>query len=126
MKRLLGAILCVIALVPFAFGATLNRTIQETPKQEQKPQQDKKAYDIYVGQYDVQQQFVLTVTNEDGKLMGQPTGDVKAEFKAEEMSDTFYSSAVEAHLKFARNDKNEITGVVITIGGKDFWAKKVK
>jgi hypothetical protein len=123
MKRLLGAILCVIALVPFAFGATVNRNLQEKPAQEQT---DKKAYDIYVGQYDVQQKFVLTVTNEDGKLMGQPTGDVKAEFKAEETPDTFFSSAVDAHLKFARSDKNEITGVVVTINGKDFWAKKIK
>lgn len=123
MKRLLVAILCVIALVPFASSATVHRNLQEKPAQEQA---DKKAYDIYVGQYEVAKEFVLNVTNEDGKLVGQPTGDTKAEFKAEETPDRFYSSAVEAHLKFARNDKNEVTGVVITIHGKDFWAKKIK
>jgi hypothetical protein len=80
----------------------------------------------YIGQYEVAKDFILTITNEDGKLMGQPTGDVKAEFKAEGTLDRFFSSTVDAHLKFARNDKDEVIGVVITINGKDFWAKKVK
>ncbi|HEY0405980.1 MAG TPA: DUF3471 domain-containing protein [Pyrinomonadaceae bacterium] len=123
MKRLLVALLCAIALAPFAYGSTFKRNLQEKPAQEAK---DKKAYDIYAGQYEVAKEFVLTVTNDDGKLMGQPTGDEKAEFKAEETPDRFFSSAVDAHLKFARNDKNEITGVVVTIGGKDYWARKIK
>jgi hypothetical protein len=123
MKRLLVAMLCVTALAPFAYSVTVNRQIQETPAQEQK---EKKNYDVYVGQYEVAKEFVLTMTNDNGKLMGQPTGDEKAEFKPEETPDRFFSSAVDAHLKFARNDKDEITGVVVTIGGKDYWAKKIK
>jgi hypothetical protein len=123
MKRLLVALLCAVALSPVAYSATTNRNLQEKPSQEEP---DKKAYDVYVGQYEVAKEFVLTITNDNGKLMGQPTGDEKAEFKAEEMADSFFSSAVDAHLKFARNDKNEITGVVVKIGGKDYWAKKIK
>jgi hypothetical protein len=123
MKRLLVAMLCVSALAPFAYSMTVvNRNLQEKPAQEEK---DKKIYDIYIGQYEVAKDFILTVTNESGKLMGQPTGDAKAEFKAEETPDRFFSATVDAHLKFARNDKDEVTGVVVTIGGKDYWARKI-
>jgi hypothetical protein len=126
MKRLLVATVCMSALAAFAYGANLNRNIQEKPAQEQKDQKDKKNYDVYVGQYEVAKDFVLTITNENGKLMGQPTGDAKAEFKAEETADTFFSSDVNARLKFAKNEKGEVTGVIVSLGGKDYWSKKVK
>jgi Domain of unknown function (DUF3471) len=123
MKRLLVAMLCVSALAPFAYGAALNQTLQEKPAQEQK---EKKNYDVYVGQYEVAKDFILTITNENGKLMGQPTGDTKVEFKPEETVETFFSAEVNARLKFATNDKNEVTGVLVSIGGRDYWAKKIK
>jgi hypothetical protein len=123
MKRLLVALLCISALSPLAYGMAVNRTIQETKPQEQK---EKVSYDVYVGQYEVAKDFILTITNENGKLMGQPTGDTKAEFKPEETAETFYSAEVNARLKFATNDKNEVSGVLVSIGGKDFWAKKIK
>jgi hypothetical protein len=123
MKRLLVAMLCVSALAPFANGAALNRTAQEKPAQEQK---EKKNYDVYVGQYEVAKDFILTITNENGKLMGQPTGETKAEFKPEETAETFFSSEVNARLKFATNAENQVTGVLVSIGGRDFWAKKIK
>jgi hypothetical protein len=123
MKRLLIALLCTSALAPLAYSTTVNKTIQEKPAQEQK---DKKPYDVYAGQYEVAKDFILTITNENGKLMGQPSGDEKVEFKPEATVETFFSKDVNARLKFATNDKNEVTGVLVTIGGKDYWAKKIK
>lgn len=123
MKRLLVALLCISTLSPLAYSVTAHRTRQEKPAPDQK---DKKSYDNYIGQYEVAKDFILTMTHENGKLMGQPTGDEKAEFKPEEGTERFFSSAVDAHLKFARNDKDEVTGVIVTIGGKDYWAKKIK
>jgi hypothetical protein len=120
---LLIALLCISALSPLAYGATFSSHTQETKPQEQK---EKKSYDVYVGQYEVAKDFILTITNEDGKLMVQPTGESKAEFKPEETVETFFSQEVNARLKFATNDKNEVTGVLVSIGGKDFWAKKIK
>ncbi len=126
MKRLLAAMLCIGASLTFAYGAVANRNAQEKPAQEQKDQKDKKNYDMYVGQYEVAKDFVLTITNEDGKLMGQPTGDSKAEFKAEDTADTFSSAEVGARLKFAKNEKGEVTGVIVSLGGKDYWSRKIK
>lgn len=125
MKRLFVAILCISALSAFAYGATLNRNAQETPSQQQ--QQDKKAYDVYAGQYEAAaKDFTLTITNEDGKLMGQRSGGAKSEFKAEETVDSFSSSEIKARLKFARNDKGEVTGAIVSMGGKDYWTRKIK
>ena len=123
MKRLLVAMLCVSALAPFAYGMTVNQQTQEKPAQEQK---EKNPYDHYAGQYEVAKDFILTITVENGKLMGQPTGDEKVEFKAEETAETFYSKEVNARLKFATNDKNEVNGVLVSLGGKNYWAKKIK
>ncbi len=123
MKRLLIALLCLSALSSFAYGTPLHQTIQEKPAPEQK---DKKNYDAYVGQYEVAKDFVLTITNEKDKLMGQPTNDEKVEFKPEAAAETFFSREVNARLKFVRNEKDEVVGVIVTLGGKDFPAKKIK
>lgn len=123
MKRLLIAMLCIGVLSPLAHGLTPNRKVQETAAQEQK---DKKNYDAYIGQYEVTKDFILTMTNENGKLMGQPTGDEKVEFKPEKEAERFFSATVDAHLRFVRNEKGEVIGVVVTLGGKDFQAKKIK
>lgn len=124
MKRLLVAMLCLSALSIFAGGANANRNTQEKPAQEQ--QKNKKNYDIYVGQYEAAKDFTLTITNEDGKLMGQRTGETIAEFKAEETADTFSSAEIKARLKFAKNEKGEVTGVIVSLRGKDYWSKKIK
>jgi hypothetical protein len=123
MKRLLIALLCLTALSSVAYGSPFNRTTQEKPAPEQK---DKKNYDPYVGQYEVAKDSVLTMANEGGKLTGQPTNDEKVEFKPEAAAETFFSRDVNARLKFVGNEKDEATGGIVTIGGKDFSSRKIK
>ncbi|HEY0547532.1 MAG TPA: DUF3471 domain-containing protein [Pyrinomonadaceae bacterium] len=138
MKRLFAIMLCIGALVAFANAQTDKPTPPAPDKSAQdKTAQDKTAqekpappgYDVYIGQYEVQPGFVLTVTNEKGKLMGQPTGDTKIEFKPEgTTADQFFSSQENVHLKFVRDEKGEaIVAVVVTFDGRDFPpAKKIK
>jgi hypothetical protein len=129
MKRLFVALLCMSVLAPLAYGVTVNRNVQEKPPQEKKAENEKKSYDVYIGEYEVAKDFILMVTTDNGKLMAQPTGDPKkAEFKPEgkEDEEKFFSSEVNAHLRFARTEKGEVNGVVVTIEGKDYWAKKIK
>lgn len=136
MKRLFAIMLCIGALAAFAHA----QTDKQTPSAPDKSAQDKTApdkaaqekpappsYDVYIGEYEVQPGFVLTITNEKGKLMGQPTGDTKIEFKPEEGADKFFSAQENVHLKFVRDEKGEaVIGVVVTLDGKDFPAKKIK
>jgi Domain of unknown function (DUF3471) len=81
--------------------------------------------DAYTGQYEVQPGFVLTVTNENGKLMGQPTGDEKIAFKHESGTE-FTSDADGPKLKFVINDDGQVTGVKIELEGQVHPAKKIK
>jgi len=127
MKRFFVAILCVGALLGVAYGQTDNKgqgTAPVNKAQEEKPAPP--SYDVYVGQYEVQPGFVLTITNEKGKLMGQPTGDSKIEFKPEAAADQFFSSQESVHLKFVRDEKGVVSGVVVKLDGKDYPAKKIK
>lgn len=123
MNRLLVAILCAVALVSFVHSVAADHNSYQQTSQEQK---DPKSYDAYVGQYEVNKDFILTITNEKGKLMGQPTGDEKVEFRAEKEPEQFFSSEVNARLKFVRNETNEVVGVIVTLDGKEFPAKKIK
>ena len=123
MKKLLVAILCAFALQTFAFGHSKAVERYRSAAQDQK---EAKPYDIYVGQYEVSPGFILTITNENNKLMGQPTGDEKAEFKPQTGPDEFYSSTVSARLKFAKDQAGAVIAVVVTIDGKDFYSKKIK
>ena len=123
MKRLLVVLMCAFALTYVGF---LQARGGVALAQEKKDQKEVTNYDIYIGQYEVSPGFMLTVTNENGKLMGQPTGDEKAEFKAEAGPDEFFSSTVGARLKFARDQAGVVNAVVVTIDGKDFYSKKIK
>jgi hypothetical protein len=123
MKRFFSVMLCALALATLGFGNAKAEVVYGSATQEQKSEIN---YDIYVGQYQVAEGFVLTVTNENGKLMGQPTGDEKAEFKPKSGADEFYSSTVNASLKFARDAAGVVTAVVVNIDGKDFYSKKIK
>lgn len=123
MKRLLVAILCALAFLGFGFGS------KNMAKGFALTSQDKteaKNLDIYVGQYEVKPGFVLTVTNENNKLMAQPTGDTKIEFKADAEADMFSSSQENVQLKFGRDEKGTVNSVTVTFDGNSFPAKKIK
>ncbi|MBV9209004.1 MAG: hypothetical protein JOZ52_00160 [Acidobacteria bacterium] len=130
MKRLFAVMLCTLALAAFAHAQT-GKQAQDKSAQD-KSAQEKTApprYDVYVGQYEMQPGVILTITNEKGMLMGQPTGDPKIEFKPEgDMADKFFSAQENVHLKFVRDEKGEaVVAVVVTFDGKDFPpAKKIK
>jgi hypothetical protein len=79
----------------------------------------------YIGEYEIQPGSVLIVTNEGGKLMAQPTGNEKIEFKHDSEL-TFSEDSVPAKLTFALNDQDQVSGVTIYLADKVFKAKKTK
>lgn len=121
MKRLFVAILCAFALLSFGHvNLTKGYALTSQDKTEATNLQ------IYAGQYEVKPGFVLTVTIENNKLMAQPTGDTKIEFKADAEADKFSSSQENVQLKFVRDEKAAIIGVTVTFDGNSFPAKKIK
>lgn len=78
----------------------------------------------YVGRYQIRPEFVITVTLEDGKLMGHPTGQSPAQLFAE--SETkFFLKVVDAQVTFGRDAEGRVTHLALHQGGRDLRADRV-
>ncbi len=84
-----------------------------------------KNFNDFEGRYEYPGGMVLTVTAEEGKLFAQMTGQQKFEiFPMEE--NVFFWKAVEAQIKFVRDDKGSVTGAIHSQGGQELKVKKIK
>jgi uncharacterized protein YneR len=72
----------------------------------------------YVGTYELTPNFSLVITQEGDHLFGQATNQNKLPIFAE--SETmFFLKAVDAEIEFVKNDKGQVTGLVLHQGGRD-------
>ena len=100
------------------------------PADEKKPaatapaKVDPKVYDAYVGQYDAP--FgVLTISREGDKLFGAPEGQPKAELVPTSETE-FDVPSVGVKVKFVKDDKGNVTHMVLNHDGEELQAKKIK
>src|SRR6266511_3325779 len=85
---------------------------------------DPKILDAYVGQYELNPNFIITMTREGDRLMTQATGQPKFELFPE--SETkFFLKVVDAQVTFVKDDKGAVTHLILHQGG-DQKAKKIK
>ena len=95
------------------------------PKEKVLALVDAKIYVSYAGQYELAPNFILTITAEDGKLMGQASGQPKLELFPE--SETrFFALTVSVELTFVKDASGQVTHLVLRQGGQDTTAKKIK
>jgi putative CocE/NonD family hydrolase len=86
---------------------------------------DEKIYDAYVGQYELGPGFIITITREDGRLMGEAPGQPKIELSPE--SETrFVIRAAGIQITFVRDEKGNTSGLVLRQNDKDLKARKIK
>jgi hypothetical protein len=85
---------------------------------------DPKIYDAYVGEYQTPQ-FILTISREGDKLFGQPPGDSKEELIPQSETE-FNVPTVGAKLTFVKDDKGQVTELLINLNGQQMQAKKIK
>lgn len=72
----------------------------------------------YVGTYELTPRFSLTITLEDGQLISQGTNQEKVPMFAE--SETmFFLKLVDAQIEFVKNEKGEVTNMVLHQNGRD-------
>ena len=77
----------------------------------------------YVGTYKLMPDFDIVMTLEGGQLMTQATGQPKFPLFAE--SETkFFLKVVDAEVKFFKNDKGEVTHLILHQGGQDVKGTK--
>lgn len=72
----------------------------------------------YAGTYEIAPTFSIVVTLEDGRLMTQATGQRKLEIFPESES-KFFLKVVDAQLEFVKNEKGEVTHLILHQGGRD-------
>jgi hypothetical protein len=77
----------------------------------------------YAGVYDLSPELIITVSVEDGKLMGKPEGQEQLQLRPEK-EDVFFVSEVEAEVRFTRNDKKEVTTMTLLQRGREMTGKK--
>ena len=80
---------------------------------------------VYVGDYELMPNFVIAITVENGKLMGQPTGQGKTELLAEN-ENKFYVEPADADVSFVKDDSGKVTALKLTQRGRTQEAKKIK
>lgn len=86
---------------------------------------DPAVFDAYVGEYQINERLVFTVTREGDKLMGQMGNQPKLEL--EPVSETqFAVTAVKANISFEKDASGKVTGLVLQQGARTVNAKKIK
>lgn len=77
----------------------------------------------YVGDYPLSAQFVLSITEADGTLFAQATGQGKAPVFAK-AKDEFFYKIVAAQLTFTRDAAGKVNGLILHQNGRNQPAKK--
>lgn len=80
--------------------------------------------EAYAGQYELQPGFIITITKEDNKLMGQATGQPKIELQPQ-AEHTFYIKEADATIIFGQNDKGEVHQLTLKQGAGQFVCPKL-
>ncbi|KAA3613848.1 MAG: DUF3471 domain-containing protein [Calditrichaeota bacterium] len=79
----------------------------------------------YVGQYQINPSFIITVTNDGDKLFAQATG--QNQFQIFPMSTTkFYFKVVDAQITFNLNEAGEVESLTLHQNGRDMPGQKIK
>ena len=79
----------------------------------------------YVGEYELAPTFSIKVSQEANRLFAQATGQEKFEIHAQSPTE-FYFKVVDAQVTFTKDDKGEVSGLVLHQGGRDIPGKRVR
>jgi len=101
------------------------KTDKPLPAERQEIKLDPTLYDQYVGEYELAPGFFIVITREDGKLMGQATGQPKVELYPEAET-KFFLKVVDGQVEFVKGADGKVTGLVLIQGGQRLPGRKVK
>jgi D-alanyl-D-alanine carboxypeptidase len=82
-----------------------------------------KVYDDYIGKYELDPKFILTITRDGDRLMTQATGQGKIEIFPESETE-FFLKVTDAQITFVKED-GKVTHLVLHQNGRDTKAKRV-
>jgi D-alanyl-D-alanine-carboxypeptidase/D-alanyl-D-alanine-endopeptidase len=85
---------------------------------------DPKIYDGYVGKYELNPEFVMTVTRDGDKFYVEATGQGKAEIVAE--SETKFYTEADTRFTFLKDEKGRVTYLILRLEEQDIFLKRIK
>ena len=97
----------------------------EAPKERKEIKLDAKVLDAYVGEYQFVPGVSITITHEGDQLFAQLTGQGKIELFAETEKDFFFKVA-NVQISFVKDDKGQVTQLVLHQNNRDQQAQKIK
>ena len=104
---------------------SFKKTDKPLPSPRKEIPLDPAIYDQYVGEYELAPGFTVVLSKEDGKLMGQATGQPKAELFPE--SETrFFLKVVDGQLEIVKDAAGKVTGIILIQGGQKLPGRKIK
>jgi len=95
------------------------------PKEKTLAHVDPKIYASYAGQYELAPNLLLNITAEDGRLLGQVTGQSKLELFPESETQ-FFLLAAPVEITFVKDEKGHVTHLILAQDGQTITARKVK
>ena len=100
----------------------LDADVSEVPKTVTVPE---KILDKYVGRYELQPGFVITIRRDGSKLLAQATAQPELEIFAESETKFFYR-VVDAQITFNAGEDGGIAGLTLHQGGRDMPARRLE
>jgi hypothetical protein len=101
------------------------KTDKPLPAERKEIKLDPALYDQYVGEYELAPGFAVVITKENGKLMGQATGQPKVELYPEAET-KFFLKVVDGQVEFVKSENGKVTGLILIQGGQKLPGRKVK
>jgi CubicO group peptidase (beta-lactamase class C family) len=101
------------------------KTDKPLPAERKEVKLDPALYDRYVGEYELAPGFFIIITKEEGKLMGQATGQPKVELYPEAET-KFFLKVVDGQVEFVKDEGGKVTGLILIQGGQKLPGRKVK
>ena len=94
-------------------------------KDRQSIKVDPKVLGDYVGEYRLSPEFTVSISARDGRLFAQGTGQPPFELFAETDS-KFFLKDIQASLSFVKDEQGRVTHLILSQGGGEVTAKKIK
>lgn len=113
----------MLKVIAFLMAAALAAGAQ-TGQERKAITLDPGTYDAYVGQYELSPDFVITVRREKNGLSLQATDQPKFEIFAESQT-KFFLTVVDAQITFVKNEKGEVSHLILHQNGLDQKATKI-
>jgi hypothetical protein len=73
--------------------------------------------------FELSPQLVITISFDNGKLIGKPEGQEALQLYPEK-KDLFFIKEIDAQVKFTRNEKDEVVSMTLYQGDREMTGKK--